>query len=1023
MRIYTFLFLSIGLLSAWAAKAQVTVTPAFPTENDAITITYDATQGTTGLQGATSVYMHSGSIVDAPTGTAWQLVQGNWGKDDGIGKMTSLGNNKWQITITPRQYYSPTAEQHIYRLGMVFRNADGSKEGKNSQNGDIFVDLYPAGLQISFQTPADSVLILEPNATVAIKAVTSQSSTIALYRGTGTSPLAQVVNSTELTYPLNVGASGEDEIRVVATNATATKEDRFLYVVRKSGNMETPPAGLKNGINYTSATSVTLMLLAPKKSHVYVLGDFNDWKPSAAYQMKPTDDGRFWLPITGLKAGQEYAFQYLVDGTIRTGDPFCEKILDPNNDPYIGAAYPNLKAYPTGKTTGIVSVLQTAQQSYVWKNTSFQRPAKEDLVIYELLVRDFVGNHDYKTLADTLTYLKKLGINMIELMPIMEFSGNESWGYNPIYYCAPDKYYGPKNDLKAFIDQAHQMGIAVILDMVFNQADDEFPYVKLYQDGGGPTPDNPFFNRTAKHPFNVFNDFNHESAYTKAFIDTVNAFWLQEYKFDGFRFDLTKGFTQKESTDDAAFSARDDSRIAILKRMYDQLKKVDPSAYVILEHFAVNEEEKILSDYGMMLWANSNGDYRNAAKGNNSDFSGISYKARNYTAPHAVGFMESHDEERVLYDVLQNGKVETDYSTKSLPTALERMKLNAAFFLTIPGPKMIWQFGEIGYDVSINENGRTGNKPLKWNYLNEPDRLKLYKVYAALATLKTTQPAFRSTDFTLSVNGLVKQIQINDPSMQVAVIGNFGITPAIVNPVFPVAGKWYDYFTGTELTVTSPAAALLFQPGEFHLFTTQRLTQPEAGIVTPWTITLATSLQTPVNLTATAASGTEITLSWNDLASGETGYIIESSSTSGTGFTKVATLPANATSFTHTGLTATTTYYYRIKATNAAGSSPYSTEANATTLVTGLEEGGNLSLGLYPNPTQQKIRIRLENEYRGDVTILLINQTGQLMSRTSLPKSDMVFSTELETASLASGVYLVELIYGNYAAVRRFSKN
>jgi len=816
------------------AQAQVTVTPAFPTENDEITIVYDATQGTSGLKGATTVYMHSGAILTSTTGTGWELVQGNWGEDNGIGKMTSLGNDKWQFKLKPREYYKPATGQTIYRIGMVFRNADGSKEGKNAQNGDIFVNLYPAGLQVSFQSPADSVLVVEPNASVAIKATASQSSNLALYRGNEATPLAQVVNATELNYTLNVGASGENQIRVVATSGATTKEARFLYVVRTPVTVQAPPAGIKNGINYTSPTSVTLSLLAPGKSYVYVLGDFNDWKPATAYQMKKSADDRFWLEIGGLTAGQEYAFQYLVDGTIRTGDPFCDKILDPNNDRFIAATtYPNLKPYPSGKTTGIVSVLQPGQTAYNWQTTNFQRPAKEDLVIYELLVRDFLGTHDYKTLADTLGYLKRLGVNAIELMPIMEFSGNESWGYNPIYYFAPDKYYGTKNDLKAFIDKAHQMGMAVILDMVLNHADDEFPYVKMYRDGGGPTPDNPFFNRSATHPYSVFNDFNHESTYTQALVDTINAYWLREYRFDGYRYDLSKGFTQRQSSGDAAFAARDDSRIAILKRMYDHLRTVDESAYVILEHFAENAEEKIFSDYGMMLWANSNHDYRNAVKGNTSNFTGVSYLARNFSAPHAIGYMESHDEERLMYDVLQNGRSAGAYNTKTLATALERMKLAAAFFLTVPGPKMIWQFGELGYDVSIDENGRVGNKPIRWEYLTDPNRKKLYQTYAELNKLKTTVPAFRSADFSFTNVGLTRKLQILDASMRIVILGNFDVAPANVNPGFPIGGKWYDYFTGNELNVTDPGASLLFQPGEFHIFTTQPLPAPAAGIV-PW---------------------------------------------------------------------------------------------------------------------------------------------------------------------------------------------
>ena len=79
-----------------------------------------------------------------------------------------------------------------------------------------------------------------------------------------------------------------------------------------------------------------------------------------------------------------------------------------------------------------------------------KKVAKEKLFIYELLLRDFVARHDFQTLKDTLNYLQNLGVNAIELMPVNEFEGNESWGYNPAFYFAVDKYYGSKNAFKSF---------------------------------------------------------------------------------------------------------------------------------------------------------------------------------------------------------------------------------------------------------------------------------------------------------------------------------------------------------------------------------------------------------------------------------------------------------------------------------------------------------------------------------------------------------------------------------------------
>ena len=419
-------------------------------------------------------------------------------------------------------------------------------------------------------------------------------------------------------------------------------------------------------------------------------------------------------------------------------------------------------------------------------------------------------------------------------MPVMVFRGNDSWGYNPTFFFAPDKAYGTENDLKAFIDKCHENGIAVILDIVLNHADYEFPYVKLYWNGTQPAPDNPFFNQQATHPYSVFFDFNHESEATRELVERVCRFWLQEYKVDGFRFDLSKGFTQKNTGGNvSAWSSYDAGRVATLKRIFDEIRAYDPTAYVVLEHFAENREEKELAGYGMLFWGNLNHDYRSAAKGSQSDLSWGSYREREWQHPYVMGYMESHDEERLLYDVLHHGRAGTGYSTQELPTALNRAKLAAAFFFTLPGPKLIWQFGELGYDIPIDHNGRTGAKPVRWDYQQDPERQKLYQVYAELIRLKSTQPVFQTTDFNLALEGQVKKITLRHPDMQVFVIGNFDVQHQSTPAGFPAPGTWYDHFTGEEVTITDPEETIALQPGEFRLYTSEKLPAPEAGLV-PW---------------------------------------------------------------------------------------------------------------------------------------------------------------------------------------------
>jgi hypothetical protein len=618
---------------------------------------------------------------------------------------------------------------------------------------------------------------------------------------------------------------------VIAWKKPAFAVDSFFYYVRKPIVTENLPAGVTDGINYIGSSSVILVLQAPYKNYAFATGDFTNWLAREKGYMKRTPDGaRYWLQIDGLKPGKEYRFQYLVDTSLYIGDPYSDKVLDPDNDQFISSStYPHLISYPKDTASGIVSVLQTSQIPYSWKVPDFQAPPQSGLVIYELLVRDFTANHNYQTIIDTLNYLQNLGINAIELMPVTEFEGNSSWGYNVSFYFAPDKYYGPKNDLKALIDNCHKRGIAVIIDMVLNHCFGQSPFVQLYLDHYGTDQiymkmPNPWFNAQSPNPVYKYGaDFNHESISTQQLVDRINAYWLTEYKVDGFRFDFTKGFTNTAGDG----SSYDPSRIAILERMASQIWKVKSNAYVILEHFGPNNEETELSNYGIMLWGNNNYNYTEAAMGYTSDLTAASYLGRGWSAPNLVSYMESHDEERLMFKALTFGASQGSYNTKDLKTALKRMELDALFFLTVPGPKMIWQFGELGYDVSIDFGGRTSEKPIKWEYNLDPDRHRLYLIYKVLNNLRTSQPVFGTYDFSYSLTSSLKQLKLNDPSMKVNILGNFGLATASVNPSFQQTGKWYEYFSTDSVIVANVNDQISLNPGEYRLYTTTKLASPK----------------------------------------------------------------------------------------------------------------------------------------------------------------------------------------------------
>lgn len=597
-------------------------------------------------------------------------------------------------------------------------------------------------------------------------------------------------------------------------------------------NPDTTNTGIPNnagdGVTFVNnGKSAIFNLYAPGKVSVSVIGDFNDWKATA---MKRTTDGtRWWVQIDGLDANTEYAYQYLINGKLRVADPYTEKILDPDNDKYIpSTVYPNLKAYPFDKTGSIVSVMQANQPSYTWKVNNFTRPAKKDLVVYELLVRDFVADHSYKTIIDTLDYISRLGVNAIELMPVAEFEGNESWGYNDSFFFAPDKYYGTKNDLKALIDACHQRGIAVIMDIVLNHAFGSSPMVKMYFDDntGKVSSLSPWFNTNPTHPFNVGYDFNHESPATKYFAKNVMRHWLKEYKIDGYRFDLSKGFTQTNNPDNVdAWSAYDASRIAIWKDYNNFIKSVDPNAYVILEHFAAAQEEKELAAEGMMLWNNLSYGFQEANMGwiSTSDLSQLMYSSHTFTLPDAlVSYAESHDEERVMFKTITYGN-QGGYNARQLANGLKRDEMGAAFLMAAPGPKMIWQFGELGYDVSINQNGRTGNKPILWSYQNVPERRALYNAYAKYIKMKLKNPVFGSNTATFTLTGAVKNIKLSGSGVDVQVIGNYDVAAQTATINFSKTGTWYDYVTGNTLNVTNTSTNVTLNPGEYHIYSSVKL--------------------------------------------------------------------------------------------------------------------------------------------------------------------------------------------------------
>ena len=440
------LFFSVPVFSQ-----LLTWSPAFPKDNDNITMTVDATKGNHGLMGFSgNVYVHIGVITNLSTsGTNWLHVPFAWASTTAAAQTIPDGINKWKYTINNiRSFFNVPAGETIKNIAILFRDGGGNIVQRNSDGSDMYIPVYDNNLAVRFSeppfepryVPIPEPIIKQPGDNINITGLASQVSDMKLYLNG--SAINSLIGVTTISSSPTIATAGNTEIVLEAKAGIVTKRDTLNFFVAPAVTVAPLPPGVKDGINYAANnTEVTLVLYAPGKTRVSVIGEFSgsNWSEQSQYLMKNTPDGNYWwLTITGLTPGTEYAYQYLVDGNLKIADPYAEKILDEGNDTFIPAAtYPALKAYPVGQTSGIVSVLQTNPPSYNWAVNSFSRPDKRNLFIYELLVRDFIALHDWKTLKDTLNYLKSLGVNAIEVMPFTEFRGNLSWGTSHISFLLP----------------------------------------------------------------------------------------------------------------------------------------------------------------------------------------------------------------------------------------------------------------------------------------------------------------------------------------------------------------------------------------------------------------------------------------------------------------------------------------------------------------------------------------------------------------------------------------------------------
>lgn len=270
---------------------------------------------------------------------------------------------------------------------------------------------------------------------------------------------------------------------------------------------------------------------APHADSVAVLGDFNDWDAAAA-PLTAEGDGYWYGYVPGAVAGQDYKF------LLHNGDQSFERV-----DPYAAQV-----------TNSVGNGVIYDHAAFDWEGDDFTAPFLNELVIYELHAGTYAATRDGQVaglnkLAQRLGHLVKLGVNAVQLMPVAEFAGDVSWGYNPAHIFAVESAYGGPNALKNLVKQAHRAGLAVILDVVYNHF--------------GPTDLNLWqfdgWSQNGKGGSYFYNDWRSATPWgdtrpdygrgeVRQFIRD-NAFnWLESFHLDGLRYDMTPYMRSVDAT-------------------------------------------------------------------------------------------------------------------------------------------------------------------------------------------------------------------------------------------------------------------------------------------------------------------------------------------------------------------------------------------------------------------------------------------------------------------------------------------
>ncbi|MBD3882708.1 alpha amylase C-terminal domain-containing protein [Phormidium tenue FACHB-886] len=541
---------------------------------------------------------------------------------------------------------------------------------------------------------------------------------------------------------------------------------------------------------------IEFRLFAPYNKGAAIVGSFSNWQD---VPMRKGEDGFFRTTVELEDGVYQYKFRVQSkswflepDQWVTVTDPYATDIDGMSSD-----------------ENGIIRIKDGERivDTYVWLNDNKPLPPDNQMVIYELHVGDFSGGEDdpyargqYKHVIEKLDYLCELGINAIELMPIKEYPGDYSWGYNPRHFFATESSYGSTEDLKRLIDECHARGIRVIIDGIYNHSESAAPLTQINHDY--------WYHHEPKDPDNSWGpEFNYElydeklETYpARRFIGDTVRYWIEEYHLDGIRYDAAKHI---ENYDFMHWIVQETKKAAGSKPFYN-----------VAEH--IPETPSITNVDGPMDGCWQDSFYHTVIPhlaGEVFDLEQLKdvldAKRRGFMgATNVVNYLTNHDQNHVLAELGDRNILDE--------AAFRRQKLGVALLMTAMGIPMVWMGSEFGeYKQRTIDSAK-----IDWTLLSHDQNRSLFEYYKGLIALRKQNPALHTENIEFFFEDAEAKVfaytRWNDEGSRVVVVANFSDQFLAEYPIvnFPENGKWHEW-TG-NYDVESVDNQLAIDIGEYE---------------------------------------------------------------------------------------------------------------------------------------------------------------------------------------------------------------